>query len=364
MLPPDDLDEIVRGVGPHWEKLRGQRIFITGGTGFFGRWLLESFARANAALDLRAEVVVLSRDPEKFCANAPHLAGNPALHFVSGDVRTFTHEAVRAQLGESGRFHFVLHAAMDAAAHRDTAHALAIAETIADGTRATLHFAQAAGARRLLFVSSGAVYGPQPETVSHLPEDHPSALDPAGAEAAYGEAKRYAEMLCAGFGRHHGIATMVARAFAFVGPYLPLGKNFAIGNFLADALAGGPLRVAGDGTPLRSYLYGTDLAVGLWTLLIAGADGRAYNLGSEEAVSIRELAARVARCFALEASAVKVAQPPDPSRPVARYIPSTARLRQELGWSPHVGLDEALRRTKCWLSSEAGHSVRAVELSS
>ena len=346
-----DLDELLTLLpAAQWEALRGANIFVTGGTGFFGRWLLESFVHANARLGLNARLTTLTRDPAGFAARAPSLAGEAALRFVAGDVRTFDLAGVRAQLpaGEADApFGFVIHAATDASAQLNAEDPLRMADTVADGTRRALEFARAAGTRRFLFTSSGAVYGPQPADVTHLDERYPGAPDPGAASSAYGEAKRYAELLCACFHRQHGLETLVARAFAFVGPHLPLDGHFAVGNFLADGLRGGPIRVAGDGTAMRSYLYASELAAALWTILLTGQPSRAYNVGSEEAVSIRELAETVARAFD-PAPAVDIAGTPRPGAPVARYVPAVGRLREELGFRPRIGLAEAIARTKRW----------------
>jgi len=69
----DDLNHVLHYTKPLWEELRGKKIFITGGTGFFGCWLLESFAWANDKLKLNAEALVLSRNPEAFAQKVPHL---------------------------------------------------------------------------------------------------------------------------------------------------------------------------------------------------------------------------------------------------------------------------------------------------
>jgi dTDP-glucose 4,6-dehydratase len=322
-----------------WPDLRGGRVFLTGGTGFFGCWLLESFAGASDRLRLDCPVVVLTRSPEAFAAKAPHLAAHPSITLMRGDVRSFEFPG--------GSFSHVIHAATESSTALGSEQPLVMLDTIVDGTRRVLEFAAASGAKRFLLTSSGAVYGSQPASIEHLPETFPGAPDVAQPQTAYGEGKRIAELLCSIFGRTHGLECVVARCFAFVGPYLPLDVHFAIGNFIRDCLADRPIRIRGDGTPYRSYLHAADLAIWLWTMLLRGQPGRCYNVGSEQAVSIAELAATVAA--SLHASSeVRVEGKAVPGKLPERYVPQTARARDELGLSQWIPLDDAIRGTAAW----------------
>ncbi len=335
-LAADDLDHVLSHTVGGWEELRGQTLFITGGTGFFGMWLLESFAHVNETLGLGARAVVLTRDPAAFAAKAPHLARRPDLEFVAGDVRDFPFPA--------GTFSHVIHAGTTSSAPVEPTEMFA---TIVDGTRRVLEFAATHGTRRLLFVSSGAVYGRQPSDVTHLPEDFSGAPDLLDPNAPYGEGKRAAELLCVLAGRKHGFEVKLARCFAFVGPHLPLDAHFAIGNFIRDAMRGGPIRVGGDGTPFRSYLYAADLAAWLWTILFRGAAHRAYNVGSSQHLSIRAVAEAASSAVGSTAQ-VEIAKLPLPGQPVSRYVPSTQRAQTELGLTANLELNAAIQRTLSW----------------
>ena len=328
-----DLDHVLAHTEGLWEELRGQRVFITGGTGFFGCWLLESFAWANDRLDLQAQAVVLTRNPGAFARKAPHLATHPAVQLHAGDIRSFPFPA--------GRFSHVIHAAIDYCA------ALELFTGALEGTRRTLDFAVQSGTRRYRLTSSGAVYGRQPPDLTHMPEDYPGAPDPTQLRSAYGEAKRASEFLCAAFQEEHGLQTTIARGFAFVGPYLPLHQASAIGNFIADAMKGGPIRVNGDGTPWRSYLYGADLAAWLWTILLRGSPARPYNVGSESAFSVSQVAQIVAEEVNPSAEIIVVARP-KVGQPAERYVPSTRRANAELGLTPWIDMREGVRRTAAW----------------
>lgn len=334
-----DLDHILEHTKTLWKDLRGKKVFVTGGTGFFGKWLLESFAWANDQLKLNARMFVLSRDPDSFKAKYPHLAKASGVVFHQGDVRDFDFP--------QEQFDFIIHAATSVNAKLNDEDPLLMFDTIVEGTRHTLDFARHCGARRFLLISSGAVYGKQPSDITHVSEDYCGAPDPADPNSVYGEGKRAAELLCGLYLKKYGIGTKIARCFSFVGPYLPLDIHYAIGNFIQDALNGGHVQVNGDGTPYRSYLYAADLAIWLWTILCRGAPGEAYNVGSEDAITVRDLAYEVAASFSNPPKVV-IAKSPLPSRPAERYVPSSKKAKESLGLDSWIKLKEALHRTIKW----------------
>jgi dTDP-glucose 4,6-dehydratase len=340
-LPPlldIDLALILHETRSLWESIRGERIFITGGTGFFGCWLLESFCHANRSLGLHARATVLTRSPERFAAKAPHLADDPKVDLISGDVRDFSFP--------EGDFPYVIHAATEASARQSAEEPLEMLSTILATERA-LEFAATHGAKRFLLTSSGAVYGRQPSAMTHVPETYDGAPDPLDARSVYAEGKRAAELMCALYQKTTGMECVIARCWAFCGAHLPLDAHFAIGNFIGNVLRGEPIAIQGDGTPRRSYLYGADLAIWLWTMLFRAPALVPINVGSEDDMSIREIAERVARVLAPE-TRIEVAGTPVPGAAPSRYVPATVRAKELLGLEPKVRDEEPIRRTAAW----------------
>ncbi len=338
-VPREDLAHILRHTSGVWEELRGARIFITGGTGFFGCWLLESFCHANEQLGLGARIVVLTRSVESFQQKAPYLASRNCVELVEGDVKNFVFP--------KGEFSHVIHAATETHPPSGQLDPISHFEGNLKATNRVIDFCQASGARKFLFTSSGASYGSQPAEMTHVPETYFGCPSPLDLNSAYGQSKRVSEFLCAGLNRNKTVDVTIARCFAFAGPHLPLDASFAIGNFVRDALKGGPIRIGGDGTPWRSYLYAADLAIWLWTILIRGQAGQAYNVGSDADLTIAELAKVVTEVVSPEAEVI-IAQQPDPSKPAARYVPSIERARTELGLEPWIDLRESIRRMAEW----------------
>lgn len=314
------------------------KLFITGGTGFFGRSMLrylQTQFQQNPAV-APAEVVVLSRSPDRFLAEYPEFTKFGWLQLHRGDVED------PASLPQRISFTHILHAAADST---DAAGMTPLQrhEQIVQGTKNILQLAATTGARRFLLTSSGGVYGPQPASVNSIPETHNGIPDPLSLSSVYGLAKRQAEHLSALYSEAHGFEYVIARCFAFVGPDLPRHAHFAIGNFIRDALECPKISVSGDGTPIRTYLYQDDLAEWLLTALLYGQHGQAYNVGSDETTSIAELA-HLVRDILAPGKAVNIFNRSDNSSHRNRYVPDITKAKTELGLRVKIDLAEAIRR--------------------
>ena len=315
-----------------WEALRGRSIFVTGGTGFVGSWLVEALlqARKNHAPGL--SVTVLSRDPGAFLLAYPQLAANAALRLHRGDVSSFNFP--------NDRFDLAVHAALPVA----EAAAGGLAALARQGAQRVVEFAQTLSLQGLLHVSSGAVYGPQPAGVARLREDTP--WDLAGPGNDYTQAKRLEEQVF----RESLVGCVTARCFALIGPRLSPATGTAAAQFIAQAAGGHTITVEGDGLALRSYQYAADMAAWLLTLLALGQPRRAYNVGSEEAIGMADLARKVSDRAG--GGPVHVLGRRAPGRAGTRYIPDTVRARDELGLRNRVSLDDAIERTLRWRRSQ------------
>ena len=339
-----------------------QRIFITGGTGFFGKSILDYRLRHPEFL-VNAELTILSRDPAAFIAANPRLSNQPGIRFITGDVRTFsstnfTNSTNSGALTNScnscnswTKFDTIIHAATAAVT---TLSDDEMFSTIVDGTRHILEFAKVCGAKRILFTSSGAVYGPQTAAVDESAPTNPTT--------AYGRGKLAAERMCI----ESGIPTCIARCFAFTGPYLNRRIHYAIGNFIQDCIDNKPIVIKGDGTPLRSYLYADDLVEWLFAILDRGEPGRPYNVGSPEGISIRDLAETVRSTLGtkneikvLGSASTNFTNSTNSNTPAnscnscnswtkpapSTYVPIVTRAQAELNLRVTVPLSEAIRKS-------------------
>ncbi len=297
------------------QQLHGQHLFITGGTGFIGFWLLTGLAELNRR-GANIRVTALSRTPERFLSRFPQFFEGTWLKIIQGDVCTykFPHGAIDG----------VIHGALDSALIQRPIEAL---QASMFGTHRVLEHALAAGVWRFQLISSGTVYGEQPPGLDMLPETATIGPDLSNPFQLKGEAKRAAEAMVSCYRQEYGIETLISRCFTTYGFGLP--RNLAFSQFILDAMTNEKITVTGDGKPVRGYLYAADLAIWLLAIQARGTPGITYNVGSDQALSIAETARAVARMFAPKKMVDVLSSTPTLWQ--WRYLPDITRICNELG---------------------------------
>jgi len=324
-LPQDDLDDVVRHVGELWERLDGARVFFTGASGFFGSWMLESFLHAGTRRNLPFRALALTRDASRFARQLPHIAADPRVEILEADITRIS--------PPDGPVDFVIHSLVP-----DPGTSLPEMDRFfQEATIRLLDMAVSKSPQAFLLCSTGAVYRPK-DPPAPFSEDDPLRAD--GESLSYGLIRSRVESQCRRALGGTDTCLTIARGFSFLGPRLPLDGAFAAGNFLRDALAGGPVVVKGDGRAVRSYLYASDMAAVLWRALI-GSECGVLNLGSPHGISIGELAATVGDLFGVQVVCEHRSMPgaaPD------YYVPATGKYVSSLLGEPPA-LKNALLQT-------------------
>lgn len=315
-LSQEDLLYIVINTRHIWRELRHASLFLTGATGFIGTWLLESIVFANEHLELDLKITALSR----------HNAIRQGVQWLQGDVRDFEYKKTF--------YTHVIHAATDSCAQLNREDPLLMFDTIVRGTQHVLEYAHICRAEHVLYLSSGAAQNID----NHLADN-----------MSYAIGKFSAEHVCGLYAKQYAMNVKIARLFAFVGPYLPTDKHYAIGNFIRDALNGGPIVVTGDGTTVRSYLYAADMVIWLLNILCFGQGTQPYNVGSDVAVTISDLATMIAAQFNPEPS-VTIMQSIATGK-TDRYVPDVRRTRSEFELPENINLKDSIKKTISYAKS-------------
>ena len=321
-----------------FEKLDGSRILLTGGTGFVGKWMLQTAKIAQESSATKIELVVPTRHLAADHVQTAIAIGCPNVSWVEGDF-------MNNQL-DLGQIDMIIHTATPASAQLNAENPAEMLRINVEAMESVLRYAS--DKKPLLFTSSGAVYGTQPQSVSHIAEGNVEPSPPSEQLNAYAQGKQIAERMCREAGSSGQCSPIIARLFAFGGQYLPRDTHFAIGNFIQNALDRQPIAIQGDGRARRSYLYGADMATWLWSALTHGQTASPFHIGSEDSVSILELAQAVATVsggLLNYVPEITVAKEIDLSESVHQYVLANSDTRKALRVSEWTSLTEIIRRT-------------------
>nr|ABH03013.1 RfbB [Spirochaeta aurantia] len=330
-----------------FRKLEGSTIFISGGTGFVGSWVCHYLHYLKTQHNLNFRIYVQGRERAKFDERISILS-DLDVSFIRCDIKS---------LSELPReVNYVIHAAGSPDSRYHASNPIETMADIAEGTRAVLRAAdRVSNLRMVVHLSSGSVYGTQPDEIETINENHALARIPLDSlKSAYTEGKRYAEVLCSAARSESRLPIVILRPFTFIGPFQSLDSPWAINNFINDGLRGRPIRILGDGRAIRGFLYGADAAAWVVKVLLDGKSGQIYNVGNVKGESLLEIANAVAGNFSpkpeiqLNSSLVQnVSQ--------TRYLPDCSRILADHGLRAITPLGVAVRRTIEWFKTGGGN---------
>ncbi|MDB6025508.1 MAG: dTDP-glucose 4,6-dehydratase [Verrucomicrobiales bacterium] len=343
-LVRQDAEAVVANRTHLLSSLRNSHIFITGGTGFLGTWLLELLSVLNAKHNFNIQASVLSRSALQFAEKYKHLGSRPEFRFINGDIRYLT-EVPRAT-------NYIIHAAALTDRRLFASNPTLVGEVNAVGAMRLLRAADLLDdLKQIVLVSSGLVAGPQALNVERIDENYTSGIPCNTANAIYPESKRFAESMATSFVSESKLPLVIVRPFAFLGPYQSLELPWAITDFIRDSLAGRPIKIMGDGSTVRSLMYASDYA--FWTLaaLSRGTPREVYNIGSPEGIHLLALAKLITQHFSpLPEILTKVGQS---GHDATRLVPNIAKAQRDLGVQVTVSLSDAIQNTITWHKTAA-----------
>ncbi len=330
----EDVQYIAKQLNAETEVLKNSSIFITGGTGYFGKNILEAIMHLNAEQKLNVKLFILTRNKQRFLDQHPRF-NHPNFVYIENDVAEFVFP--------NEPLHYIIHGAAEVA-KLDKTDELDVLETAYFGTKKLLELAKEKKVKGFLFMSSGAIYGNQPFDLPAIPESYGGGPDITKLNASYGEGKRMGEYLCQYYGQKFNVPVKIGRCFAFVGPYMPLNAQFAFGNFIQNAMHDETISMQSDGSSLRTFLYTADLVCWFFKLLLNGKNMVPYNIGgATKEISILEIAQYVSQSFDNKIK-IEVLQK-EKSANRGRYIADVSAIMKDLNITSVIGLEESLDRT-------------------
>jgi dTDP-glucose 4,6-dehydratase len=319
--------------------LKDQTILITGGTGFMGKWLTEMIAYINDLEGFNVKLYLLSRDVQRFKNEVPHLVEKAFVHLIEQDVKN-VHDLPQD-------INYIIHAAGSPDNRDHVSQPIRTVETFFKGTQAVLDAAsRLPDLKKIVHISSHQVYGIN-DTGILMNEKFAGKVELNGINSIYGESKRISETLCSIYRNQFKLPIVICRPFAFIGPYQDLEKPWAINNFIRDGILGGPIRIIGNGLTIRSYLYASDMAYWIIKTLIKGNPGESFNIGSNLAISLNELANLVKNSFNNNVEIVSKSSK-ESYQNLSKLVPDTTNIINKIEVEENYTINDAINKTIVW----------------
>jgi nucleoside-diphosphate-sugar epimerase len=319
-----DLDKVVQQLNVPQEG----NILITGATGLIGSCLVDLLMRHSFC-----HIYAMGRNSQRAEQRFADYWQQPRFHFIRHDICQ--------SLECTENFHYIIHAASNASPNFFQQSPVEVMKSNLNGLCQLVEYGLAHHMQRMLYVSSGEVYGEGDGSV--FSEKSSGYIDILSPRACYPSSKRAAETLCAAYIQEYGADIVIARPCHTYGPYFTESDNRVYAQFIRNILNDEDIVMKSRGEQFRSWLYVVDCAVAMLLLLTKGNSGEAYNVANEESnITIRQLAEEIAK-IGNKKVVFDLAENGN-TTPITKAVFSTEKLNQ-LGWKPLFSIEEGLAHT-------------------
>ncbi len=323
-----------------WELLRDSSVLLSGACGLVGSCIIDVIMYKNETQDLNCSVYALGRNREKaenrfsYCREDPHFC------FFPHDINLPLEDSCVS------RADYVLHLASNTHPVAYATDPIGTVTTNIFGTYNMLEFAAKSKAKRFALASSNEIYGENRGDAEFFDEHYCGYIDSNTLRAGYPESKRCGEALCQAFRKQKDVNVVVPRLTRSYGPTMLTSDTKAISQFINKGVAGEDIVLKSAGTQYYSYTYVSDAVAGIFTVLLKGVDGEAYNIADKSGdITLKGLAGIIAEYAGKQV----VFQIPDEVEAMGYSTATKARLNGEklegLGWRPHYDIKSGIERT-------------------
>jgi nucleoside-diphosphate-sugar epimerase len=327
-----DLVTISESLSECFPLLQNKKILITGATGYFGKWVLYSLIYLNEVNKLNLSICCVTRDSQKFLMEYEEFKSCTFVQWENADLKSLSTIDFVPD--------YILHLAADTSISNTAEEKALHYQNSVQGTKNLIKFLENKNPQgRILFASSGVVYSTSADMNKFSEKSSINASD-LQVQSAYAAAKRSNEDLLI----QSNLDIIITRPFAFAGPFLPMNGHFALGNFIESVLNHETIVIQSTGMDSRTYMYCADLVIWLISILLYGKSKEVYNVGSDEVITIKDLALKINHLG--KGKGVEILNQTNVNTLGTNfYIPNVDKAKKELGLQRKYSLDKAIIRT-------------------
>lgn len=325
-----------------WNILSNSTVLISGASGFLPSYIVETLVYLNEKQNKNIKIIALVRNKEKALKRFEHHKNIKDLEFLVQDV------CETININSEKKIDYIIHAASNASPKFYGTDPVGTINANVLGTVNLLKLAKEKSVKSFLFFSSGEVYGEVKENQIPTKENDYGYIDLLNVRSCYAESKRIGENLCVSWHHQYGIPIKIIRPFHTYGPGMDLNDGRVFADFVSDVIKNRNIVMKSDGSNTRAFCYISDFTVGMFSALLKGEIGVAYNVGFNKETSIVGLAKMLVRLFPEKNLKVMM----NNSYVSKEYLKSTVKRTcpdiskiKSLGWEPKIEIEEGFKRT-------------------